>query len=318
MAQSLRAPDVTAFPDSRPPSASVLAGRGLSISARDAKRLTGHDLSAGTRSAFAYMFTVVMLCLYTGPVVLSLQLGYDPDVSYWIGRYGRAAAFIPVFFVMMHMVIMAQFGGEEKKCKKSIFVWTAILPAILLAISGGIYMSSARYWWRSLTSEECGSSFTAEKSELQFAYEEAHGMYQECRENMLAANGGVEPRWRPTLQSCTEWARLVPADEEAKAWQAYSRKIQKADQSFHSEFEYLATVEANHVCGGFCSAGPMLWNDYDVIGKQGGRCAPMVGNKFKVIRRQGEQLLVISLTGISAFFFVWQSLPREMMERYLS
>mmetsp|Transcript_50746 Transcript_50746/g.134083 ORF Transcript_50746/g.134083 Transcript_50746/m.134083 type:complete len:325 (-) Transcript_50746:42-1016(-) len=310
----------TAFQDSRPPTASFLGG-GLprfSINAQDAKRYTGVQLavagaetSSASRQSFAYMFTVAVLCLYSGPVVLALQLGLDPDVAYWIGRYGQIAGLIPIYILMMHLVILGQFAGEEKRCKKSIFAWTAVLPAVLLAVSGGLYMTSGRYWAGTLISEECSATYGAQKAELQKAYSEALGMYQDCRQNMVAANGGMEPRWRPTLQSCAEWARLAPADE-GEAWRPYSARSSEAVRSFRKEFEYLASVEANHVCGGFCQPGPMLWNDYDVIGKQGTRCSPMVGNKFQIIARQGLQLLVISLTGISCFFFLWSLVDKQL------
>lgn len=292
---------VDSAPMYQPSSAAVLAktGHGAGLP------LYGGDTSHAARQSFAYIFTATMLSIYSGPVILALQLGADPDVAYWIGRYGQLAAFVPLWFVMMHMVMMTQLAGEEKKVRKNILMWTAILPAIILAFSGGLYMSSSRWWSLRLTNEDCGPSGNSQgKAELQEAYEVALDMYKECRQNMLEANGGVEPRWRPTLQSCSEWARLSPVDEESKAWKAYSRKAEKADKNFHTQFEYLASVEANHVCGGFCQPGPMLWNDYDVIGKQGSRCAPMLGTKFQVTHRQGLQLLVISLAGMSVFFFI--------------
>lgn len=294
------------------------------ISAQDAKRWNGHGLAlhgtettSAQRQSFAYIFTVAMLSIYSGPVILALQLGVDPDVAYWIGRYGQLAAFVPLWIVMMHMVVMSQFTGEEKKCHKRILMATAVLPSVLLAATGGLYMSSSRWWSLRLINEDCNAHGVSEgKAELQEAYEVALGMYKECRQNLLEANGGVELRWRPTLQSCQEWARLSPVDESAKAWKSYSRKVAKADESFHTQFEYLASVEANHVCGGFCQPGPMLWNDYDVIGKQGSRCAPMLGTKFQVIHRQGLQLLVISLVGISIVFFMG-SLVNKYMKPFL-
>lgn len=288
---------------------------GFSISAEEAKRLTGSSLGSPTstaaRQSFAYMFTVALLCLYSGPCVLALQLGRDHDAAYFIGRWGLVAVAVPIYILFMHLVILGQFATEERKCKKSIFVWTAVLPAILLALAGGIYMTDGRYWEGQLLSEECSSYGAVEKPHLQKAYVEALEMYQECEKRMIEENGGKMPMWRPTLQACQEWARLAPVSEQ-EPWKGYQEKASKTSINWEKEFTYLASVEANHVCGGFCTPGPMLWSDYDIVGRQGGKCSPMVGNKMHVVAREGLVLLVVSLVGISCFFFLWAAADEKL------
>lgn len=61
-------------------------------------------------------------------------------------------------------------------------------------------------------------------------------------------------------------------------------------------YDYLATVEANHHCGGFCKAGPALWVPDPAMPE--GACAPYVGLKFLTVKRQGDLLFwIAAVTG---------------------
>mmetsp|Transcript_100893 Transcript_100893/g.260773 ORF Transcript_100893/g.260773 Transcript_100893/m.260773 type:complete len:313 (+) Transcript_100893:75-1013(+) len=288
----------------RPPTA--WGGGGFSISAEEARRLTGSLSSQTTqkgRQSFAYLFTVALLCLYSAPVVLALQLGLDPDAAFFVGRYGQGAYAIPFWLLAMHVVILTRFA-DDRKCGQRTFVCAAVVPAILLASTGGLYMSSGHYWDAQIMSEDCSSFGSPLKPRLEAAYQEALAMFSECEQRMVAGNGGRMPMWRPTLQGCQEWSRIAP-ESAGSPWRPYAAKAAEANHQWEREFQYLASVEANHICGGFCTAGPMLWSDYDRVGRQGGKCAPMVGLKMRRVSHQGLMLLVVSLVGISSFFFLY-------------
>eukprot|EP00929_Paragymnodinium_shiwhaense_P112477 TRINITY_DN80733_c0_g1_i1.p1 TRINITY_DN80733_c0_g1~~TRINITY_DN80733_c0_g1_i1.p1 ORF type:complete len:386 (+),score=70.15 TRINITY_DN80733_c0_g1_i1:65-1222(+) len=67
-------------------------------------------------------------------------------------------------------------------------------------------------------------------------------------------------------------------------------------------YDYLASLEANYNCAGFCKSGEMLWNPApDSTPKGEGACAPYVGLKFLTILRQARLLFVIAgITGAVA------------------
>ncbi|CAK0869625.1 unnamed protein product [Prorocentrum cordatum] len=137
----------------------------------------------------------------------------------------------------------------------------------------------------------------------------------------------------PTLQQCTQWRTAddsLVLGEDLVTWRGYvdeqtvaewflgslgfdlvsknywADRPQREHTYYWREWDYLAQVEANHFCGGFCEPGPSLFVDYDLSGRQGGKCAPLVGLKFGVVQYQAQLVLwtsVISLVLVIAVLF---------------
>jgi len=84
-------------------------------------------------------------------------------------------------------------------------------------------------------------------------------------------------------------------------------------------FEYLATVEANHVCGGFCTPGPRLWSPKDAFSLHGNACSKFVALKMLTVEHEGVVLFWTSVlaaalglvclelggSGLDKLGFVW-------------
>ncbi|CAK0869629.1 unnamed protein product [Prorocentrum cordatum] len=100
----------------------------------------------------------------------------------------------------------------------------------------------------------------------------------------------------PTLQQCTQWRTAddsLVLGEDLVTWRGYvdeqtvaewflgslgfdlvsknywADRPQREHTYYWREWDYLAQVEANHFCGGFCEPGPSLFVDYDLSGRQG-------------------------------------------------
>ncbi|CAK0869627.1 unnamed protein product [Prorocentrum cordatum] len=140
-----------------------------------------------------------------------------------------------------------------------------------------------------------------------------------CRGVVAAPPRGPRPRSpHPTLQQCTQWRTAddsLVLGEDLVTWRGYvdeqtvaewflgslgfdlvsknywADRPQREHTYYWREWDYLAQVEANHFCGGFCEPGPSLFVDYDLSGRQGGKCAPLVGLKFGVVQYQAQLVL---------------------------
>lgn len=280
-----------------------------------------------------YIVSLTLFCVYAAPTITSLHIGSDPDAIYWIGRIGLLAWLVPVFLAVMHLVHLLQLNRGAPK--RSTLNLSAIIPAVILAVIGLVYSSESAFLENHLQSSDCAARSTqplVDKPRLQAAYMLGLQNYAECQERHFARNDNhMLPKVpHPTLQQCWEWQNVddgLNIGEELINWKGYvehqttaewlfgslgfewlaanywANRPQQAHQSYWREWNYLAQVEANHVCGGFCKPGPSLFTSYDMSGRQGGKCAPLVGQKFSVIRYQGELVLwtsIISLVLIMA------------------
>lgn len=115
----------------------------------------------------------------------------------------------------------------------------------------------------------------------------------------MRREGGLEANFRHvTLPMCKEWflnangtnpSVIIPRS-------GYSKERVR-------DFHYLATVEANHVCGGFCLPGPTLWTGFGELGREGSMCAPLVATKFLTIRRRADMIFWTSFINCLILIF---------------
>lgn len=241
----------------------------------------------------AYFATLVQLCLSAAPMILSVQLGFDPDVEYWIGRIGRWALVVPVYTMLLHVVHVWQITHGRQN--RSVFIFM-VIPMVLLCFTGYWYMSPSANIQAQLFSEDCTGRWLPGKLRLQQAYEEAHAVYLACTQRILGENGTASSFRQPTLQSCEEWASHANATDHRGG-----TVPQGMSEGRMLDFNYLAYIEANHVCGGFCHPGPALWNAYGELGRAGGKCAPLVAGKFSVVRGRAELVFWVGFSNVVIF-----------------
>lgn len=277
------------------------------------------DAATEARRSLAYLATLSLLCLYATPVVCALHLGLDADSAFWMGRFGLAAAIVPVYIVAVHVGHLAHLarGGRSR----SAFAWAAIVPAVLLCMIGAAYVVLARQLDLAHFEdrEECAQpDAPPHMLELQAAYDQARAALSDCARR--SPHSGLQP---PTLQLCQEWNGKPPptvnvseevwevlnnpngtaAMGDAEAWTIFpQRKQTKLRKDWGRELKYLATAEASHACSGFCESGPMLWHAADsVVGFAGQPCAPYIGLKLRNTWGSGAAVVLASIVSCVVF-----------------
>jgi len=226
--------------------------------------------------AVAHLAALAQLCLGAAPVVLALKLGLDPDAQHWVGSVGCWALAAPAFTVLLYLLHLRLI----QKCRQDVGVFAAmLLPPVALAFLGGWYAFGARAVHGHLLEKGCESKAVPEAASLQREYEGARQLWSACLARTLAENGGVPPLRRPALPACHEWSAAIgqiPAHDLA-------------------QLRYLATAEASHSCGGFCSPGPAIFNSPDEVARQSEACVVPVGRKLLSLARKGDKLLGAAL-----------------------
>eukprot|EP00928_Gymnodinium_smaydae_P090683 TRINITY_DN74442_c0_g1_i1.p1 TRINITY_DN74442_c0_g1~~TRINITY_DN74442_c0_g1_i1.p1 ORF type:complete len:302 (-),score=36.69 TRINITY_DN74442_c0_g1_i1:32-877(-) len=226
----------------------------------------------------ARAFTVACFLVYAGPCVIAFQLGSDPDVAYWIDRSALfVAALLPLLFVGQHFLHVLQVRAGQSRMP--LLLAASVLPALALSISAGHYGFEANNLQGMLMSDMCLASHLPAKRRLQMAYMDGYGLHLKCLQRYgLDPNTQLLTRY-PLLQNCKEWADYHDTH-------VGTEKL--------ADLHYLATVEANHVCGGFCQPGPMLWTPMRKFHQQDNACASDVGLKFRTVERIADSLFWVS------------------------
>jgi len=262
------------------------------------------------RHFIAYMFTLTSFTVLAAPTILSVQLGMDTDAGFWIGKWGLVALFVPVFLLGQHFYHLWMLN-EPTRRRRYIFIIVPVIPAVLFMVIGGMYMSFARNLYGQLKSEDCSAtSPTPAKFWMQNAYDEAHEAYDQCLARMQVQNQGQPLRRHPNLQSCSEWDDLMSDRKGVQPWKGYKVSpgtLRQHNPSNTFRWQYLADVEANHMCGGFCTPGPALFVSFAHTGRQGGSCAQFVAFRFLSIMHWGIVIFAIGLltlvVSIPAYLF---------------
>lgn len=249
------------------------------------------------RSFLAYIFTLSMFVIFSAPTIISIQLGLDEDVAFWIGRWGLCALFVPVFLLGQHFYHMWMLA-EVNRRRRYIFIIVPIIPAVMFMVIGGIYMSFARNLYGQLKSSDCSEDGALPaKFRMQQAYEIANAAHDKCLARLQEENMGVPLRRHPVLQSCPEWQELLGEKESTVVpWKGYQHTpgtLRQANPSNNHRWKYLARVELNHVCGGFCKSGPAAFVSYDKLGRFGGTCAQFIAFRFLSVMHWGIVVLAI-------------------------
>lgn len=262
-------------------------------------------------------FTVGMGLAFAPTVILCLKLAYDGDVAFWIGEWGYLAFLVPLIIGLQHG-LHAWMLSEPGRLRRYIFLWAPVICSIIFMVVGGIYYSLGRYYHGQLRADECSESGTdTAKFWLQDAYNQAHEVYDQCHQRLSQESNGFSLGRQPSLQVCKEWHDFLDNAKMngQRSWVPYpmgGRKVLRAlsQQNYVTEWKYLAWMEVEHTCGGFCTTGPSLFTSYDLMGRQGGKCAPFVGFKFIGVYQQAFMVFLIGLAiFVLTIVFYMASIP---------
>lgn len=262
----------------------------------------------------ALLFTIAGFCGFAAPTILTaMLLAMDPDAAFWIGRYGLLAFLVPVFFLAQHFYhvrAINKHSQDGNPLSRKFLLAVVLIPGAFFCVVGGCYMSQAFYWDQVINTQDC---VNPAKQRLQQSYLQAKELYEKCTSRLVAENNNVPLARKITLPMCEEYFRQWNEEEIAQSlatrtlgmtpWKGYPLRDEtsllpksaslKFFEDHRREWNYLAAAEANHVCGGFCEPGPMLWQTQ----RPGfiSNCAPYIALKFKVVAYEGELLLIVNL-----------------------
>jgi len=279
----------------------------------------------------ANLFTACMLCMFNSPFVVGLKLSLDPDVHYFFGRpfhlfVGPLIWLLPLL-ILGQWVVNIMMIRSRVKYRIAFLVMPILAAALVIGLGSAYYLHSKYLYWQ-LQSNDCSNSYLGlvAKRDLQDASDAAAALYQQClqrvrrEEDVVDGRGGREEWIRfqlryPTLPACEEFISAERSQRYVEPWTGHPIKAGfrsgiragKNAVDYHDAWAYLASLELNHACTGFCTAGTVMWTGYERSGRTGGACARHVAMKFLVVKRDGKILMVTGflVVVLSVFLFIW-------------
>lgn len=203
------------------------------------------------RARLPMSYTCFCLLLFIMPLVLLFKIDSDVNFEYWIlndyhSSGGVSEGFslplndfqcylllVPFVFIIVH-IIHYFLGGPSRILMALTYI---VVSAVLLTMSNAM-VNDANALWRMLDSSDCDTF--VRKQELGVQWENAFHFYLECvhREAKINNVSSEEIMAVTRIEDCLNYANEV------------------AD---HPSWPYLAVVEGNMQCGGWCYESDALW-----------------------------------------------------------
>lgn len=242
------------------------------------------------RRNLALCFTLFVFLAYAGPSVIMLQMSFDTDVAFWLGRVGTLTILLPFLFLAQHALHESRITNP--KSLKFVMFWSALIPAVWFCAMGGYYMNEADYVYDMLTSKAC----EGDKAELQDAYNKAVSYQGQCVSRLIKENDGkaLPDLYVPVIAMCPEY-----------------QKFNKGEMG--TNWRYLAHCETNHICSGMCEGGPALWSGTGT--RKGLPCAKHIAQKMLIIKEQTILVLasgVMMVAGSLAIFLLASPILKQL------
>jgi len=188
---------------------------------------------------FPYIFTFCCVMAFMVPIWLTVHLGEDRNVQFFLGSYNRYAMLLPLVFVVGHM-----WHIQRRQPYKPAVLLCLLVPSIVLMALNDATMTVASDMADQLFSTDCDTF--KEKRDLQRAWDAAYELYANCLQDTV---------------------KLTPASKNLTMEDAIANyRIQDcAEYSNHhyankKEWEYLWYLEEEHECAGWCNFGHQIWS----------------------------------------------------------
>lgn len=234
----------------------------------------GNVFSMGYSKMLPTAFIFCCFVIFATPMALTIALGYDRSVKYWIGPWGLMSFGIPVLFALGHYVHL-----ERGFPRKPVVLLCTLFPAVLFLIVGDIHLSVSYDLSDQLFSTDC-DTFDS-KRVLERAWERANDLYAKCITTTVQNQG---KKHNLTIAKAFDLYRIHHCEE-------YNSALQENKE----QWDYLRHLEEQHHCSGWCEPGRRLWT------YKGTRdaCSVAVGTvlRFKV-QRIAMQVVVYSVVVI--------------------
>lgn len=185
--------------------------------------------------SFPALFSVFCLVIFATPVSLMVWACENASIQYWLipSSTVYCLLIIPLAFVAVYIIHYVRKGPS-----RVLILFTIVGTASLLLVMGIAIQLKAVPLWTQLTSNDC-DTFRG-KRELQDNWDAAHVFYSECILNEALANN--------------ETAEVVMASMRIDDCPGYWEKF-----SSYSSWAYLATIEDDLQCAGWCDVESPLW-----------------------------------------------------------
>jgi len=234
--------------------------------------MIGNPFDVGYSRMLPTAFIFCCFVIFATPMALTIALGYDSSVQYWIGPWGLMSFGVPVLFAAGHLVHL-----ERGFPRKPVVLLCTLFPAILFLIIGDIHLSVAYDLSDQLFSTDC-DTFDS-KRVLDRSWKRAHELYVKCITKTVENSGG---KHNITIAKAFDLYRIHHCEE-----------YETAHREEKEQWDYLRHLEENHHCSGWCESGSRrLWTYKGVRDP----CSTAVGTvlKFKV-QRIAMQVVVYSV-----------------------
>jgi len=226
------------------------------------------------------------MCLLSWPLSICYFMYQKPSVSYWFGNWEIIlGAGIGIWLIAMYVLMAMKFLG-----KGTAMVALLIVPSTVLAVSCELQELQFRFISGALQSQDC--SFNTAKVNIQQAWEVAYNTSLTCDKYLMKATG-----------SSIQEVEAVRRFENCPGYYDAMGKYKK-------EWSYLAALEKDYQCGGWCTPGFPLWARSTTPLDS---CALAAGHAMdSSIENMGKQVSIFSLILLISVS-LWQLLlPKQL------
>lgn len=204
---------------------------------------------------FPTLFTTFCFGTFITPIILSYHVGRDPQVLFWIGDYINWVIFLPVLYVWAHI-----YHTMYRVPSKVVVVICLIGSCIVILVLGEHVLLDAYGRANELTARDCETF--PRKMQLQRSWEAARTYYANCMTSM-AGDLGI------SYESAVATYRIGDCSD-------YPTQL---DQN--SDWTYLASLEEQHLCAGWCEPGHAIWTLGTVRDSCSSTVADIMNNKIR-------------------------------------
>jgi len=250
------------------------ASRGVSVPAallvfnmQPTKILLG-DQEGYKRIPFDVKLTFIVAILLFYPVALCFLLDSHPSVDFWVGKYMMWLGVAVISWIIVCHFLMVRRAIKPNMAA----IFMIIIPTTALVIGSQTQAGAFKGISSLLQAQDCRSF--PRKLELQESWFVAQTFFEQCIVQMANSTGSsVTQTWQVTpVSSCPGY--------------------ELAMEGHKKEWNYLATLEQEHHCGGWCTSALPIWVKHDIPQDS---CSLTAARLFKSsIDREGLQLAVYS------------------------
>jgi hypothetical protein len=191
-------------------------------------------LSPGLAKTFPTAFLMFCFGVFAVPIAIVLHTGGDPTVNYFVAHYRSSVLILPVVFVIAYLLHLNN-GGQPNRI---VITATLIFSCIFLLVLSEVYLIETFHKAPLLASTDC--NIMEQKIELQQEWQDARGFYATCVAQKASSEG-------ISFAAAVTSYRMEDCNE-------YNTEVKK-----HPAWEYLAALEQNQRCAGWCQEQPPMW-----------------------------------------------------------